>query len=419
MTRKSAVTQRTPARERARRARASRDPRFATAALATVPLLVAGALAVAAPAQAAEPAAKRTNTSKLQSATRAVASRVSAVRAAVTPAVPSSYRVRAGDTVSSVAATYGLSTASVLTLNGLGWKSLIYPGQTLKLSRAQPTAPTTDAVAARRYTIRSGDTVTALAVRFGVSIAALLRANGLGTASLIYPGQSLDVPAASASAPALAVTLAASITPTATSAPRTRTAPTSYTVATGDSVSSIAAKFGVSAASVLAANGLDASSIIYPDARLTIPTASVYVAGRGMVTLLDAEMTRNARTIVRVGRSLGVSDRGLVIALAAAMQESALANIAYGHLDSVGLFQQRPSQHWGTTSQLLDPEYAARLFFGGPTGPNSAVTPGLLDIPGWQSMTVTQAAQAVQVSAYPDAYAQWETSARYWLSQLG
>jgi len=85
----------------------------------------------------------------------------------------------------------------------------------------------------------------------------------------------------------------------------------------------------------------------------------------------------------------------------------------------VGLFQQRPSSGWGTVSELTTPAHAARLFYGGPTNPNKGITRGLLDISGWQNMTLTDAAQAVQISAYPDAYAKWEASARSWLQQLG
>ena len=91
-----------------------------------------------------------------------------------------------------------------------------------------------------------------------------------------------------------------------------------------------------------------------------------------------------------------------------------MRNLSWGDRDSVGLFQQRPSQGWGTPEQLQDPAYAARLFYVG----NEGYTRGLLDIRGWQSMTVTQAAQAVQISAYPDHYAKWETSAWAWLYEL-
>jgi hypothetical protein len=138
----------------------------------------------------------------------------------------------------------------------------------------------------------------------------------------------------------------------------------------------------------------------------------------GEVAGLDAEQVRNAGIIMTVGQAAGVSPYGLQIALATAKQESDLRNIDYGDRDSLGLFQQRPSQGWGTPSQVQDPVYAAQAFFGGPTGPNNGAPPGLLDIDGWEQMPLTVAAQAVQLSAYPDAYAQWETAAADWLSEL-
>jgi LysM repeat protein len=194
---------------------------------------------------------------------------------------------------------------------------------------------------------------------------------------------------------------------------------TIYLIRSGDTVTSIAAAFGVSIQAVLDANGVNRSSIIYAGRTLNIPGATTVPAGLGTpVTPLTTEMATNARTIIAVGSSLGVSDYGLVIALAAAMQESSLRNLNYGDLDSLGLFQQRPSTGWGTPAQVTDPVYASRLFFGGPNNPNKGYTRGLLDIPGWQSMSVTRAAQAVQISGHPNAYAKWEASARAWLSQL-
>ncbi len=105
----------------------------------------------------------------------------------------------------------------------------------------------------------------------------------------------------------------------------------------------------------------------------------------------------NARFVVATGISLHVPARGQVIALATAMQESRLRNLSGGDRDSIGLFQQRPSQGWGTPDQLHDPVYASRAFYE-----------ALLKVHGWQQMTVTQAAQRVQRSALPDAYAPWE-----------
>lgn len=124
---------------------------------------------------------------------------------------------------------------------------------------------------------------------------------------------------------------------------------------------------------------------------------------------LSDEQKANARTIIGVGKGAGVPEYGWVIALATAMQESTLVNVDYGDRDSLGLFQQRTSQGWGTEAQILDPVLASTAFYGVAT---HTANPGLVDISGWQSMSVTQAAQAVQRSAYPDAYAKWETLAR-------
>ena len=118
----------------------------------------------------------------------------------------------------------------------------------------------------------------------------------------------------------------------------------------------------------------------------------------------DRTQRENATTIVQVGVALAVPQRGLVVALAAAMQESRLRNL--GHLgakndhDSLGLFQQRPSMGWGSAAQVTDPVFAATAFYL-----------ALQSVPGWDSMAVTVAAQRVQRSAFPNAYARWETDA--------
>lgn len=112
---------------------------------------------------------------------------------------------------------------------------------------------------------------------------------------------------------------------------------------------------------------------------------------------LPAEQIPNAQTIVATGISLDVPAKGQIIAIATAIQESRLRNLSSGDRDSLGLFQQRPSQGWGTAQQISDPVYASEQFYT-----------RLLAVDGWQQMTVAQAAQAVQKSGYPDAYAQWE-----------
>jgi cell wall-associated NlpC family hydrolase len=125
-------------------------------------------------------------------------------------------------------------------------------------------------------------------------------------------------------------------------------------------------------------------------------TAPADLAGR-----YDRDQLANAATIVSVGIGRGIPARGLVIAVATALQESALRNLgtATDH-DSLGLFQQRPSQGWGSPAQLLDPVYAANAFYT-----------KLLTVPNWQWLPLTDAAQAVQRSAYPGAYAKWEPDA--------
>jgi hypothetical protein len=123
---------------------------------------------------------------------------------------------------------------------------------------------------------------------------------------------------------------------------------------------------------------------------------------------LDQTQMDNAATIVRQGRAQGLPDKALVVAVATAMQESDLYNVASPAVpaslrlphdgvsedhDSVGLFQQRASQGWGTVADLMNPAHSAMLFYN-----------ALMQVSGWQGMSVTGAAQAVQRSAYPGAY---------------
>jgi hypothetical protein len=122
---------------------------------------------------------------------------------------------------------------------------------------------------------------------------------------------------------------------------------------------------------------------------------------------LDVEQAGNAALIAAVGQRVGMSPRAVTIALATAMQESKLRNIDYGDRDSLGLFQQRPSQDWGTPEQIMDPLYSAAEFYR-----------ELAKVPGFETMAVTEAAQAVQRSAYPEAYAQHEGAARSFASAL-
>jgi hypothetical protein len=115
---------------------------------------------------------------------------------------------------------------------------------------------------------------------------------------------------------------------------------------------------------------------------------------------LTPEQAGNAETIAAVGLARGLPDRAVTIALATALQESKLRNLDHGDADSVGLFQQRPSQGWGKAADLQRPTYAAARFYE-----------VLVTVRGWRTRPLTVVAQAVQRSAYPDAYAQWESTA--------
>lgn len=122
--------------------------------------------------------------------------------------------------------------------------------------------------------------------------------------------------------------------------------------------------------------------------------------GDGASYEFGAEQAQNAATVAAVGTSRGMPERAVAIALATALQESGLRNISHGDRDSLGLFQQRPSQGWGNEKQIMDPAYSAARFYA-----------HLKDVPGYSRLPLTVAAQRVQRSGYPQAYAKHEPDA--------
>ena len=130
----------------------------------------------------------------------------------------------------------------------------------------------------------------------------------------------------------------------------------------------------------------------------TLPPGTCTVPGSSVT--LTSEQAASAMTIADVGRARGLPDRAVVIALATAQQESRLRNLDHGDRDSLGLFQQRPSQGWGTEAQIQDPVYSAGIFYD-----------RLVQVPGWDTGRLTEVAQTVQRSGFPEAYQQWEPMA--------
>jgi len=385
----------------------------------------------------------------------------------VAPAIPDTYTVKSGETLSTVAEKFQIPTPLLLSLNGLSWNSILHEGQVLRLtmapSKQRGMAP--PRVSATGYQVETGDTLVGIAQRLGVSERALAVANNIEPGSDLRPGTRLRLPGtAEEMAPRTVAAQSPASTPRVVlaSAPET-TAPSSVdTPENTDSgvderqhentVDSEPQKthphplaVDVSAAPELrpekkaaptpppAASPAPVQEAPTPkteskddddeekssdSSQESAKESSVGQPISGAVTPLNDVRRSNASVIVQVGKDLGVSDYGIVIALATAMQESSLRNIDWGDRDSVGLFQQRPSSGWGSVEQIMDPVFASKAFYGGPSNPNAGKTRGLLDYSGWQSLELTVAAQRVQRSGHPDAYAKWEASAWAWLDEL-
>jgi peptidoglycan DL-endopeptidase CwlO len=152
------------------------------------------------------------------------------------------------------------------------------------------------------------------------------------------------------------------------------------------------------------------------------PAIAAKQGGGASIGGLNSGQITNARAIIAAGKAKNVPTQGVIVALAAAGQESVYRNLANpgvpeslslphqgsgSNADSLGLFQQRPSQGWGTPAQLMTPAYAASAFLA-----------HLLKVAGWQDMPVTVAAQSVQRSGFPSAYAKWATLAGQLVAKL-
>jgi len=142
--------------------------------------------------------------------------------------------------------------------------------------------------------------------------------------------------------------------------------------------------------------------------RTPLPLADRCVATvDGSTATVDPDQAYYAALISAVSLKRDLPPRAASIALATAFQESGLRNLDYGHADSIGLFQQRPSKGWGTIDQIMDPWYSTARFYE-----------ALVRVPDWKTGDINDVAQAVQRSAYPDAYRQHVPRARTLASSL-
>lgn len=374
------------------------------ATTAALPAVVLSSLAVAQPA-AAQPQQPRKIPATLAAAIEAqaaagttpvipassVSTSLPAILRPLAPSAPAEYTIARGDTISAIAARFGLKTADVLKLNNLQANTIIYPGQKIRLtggSAPSPApvpapAPAPPSSGGSTYVVRSGDTLSAIASRHGVSLKDVLAWNGLGMHSIIYPGQKIKVGGGAAPAPAPA--------PSApTPAPAPAPAPSapasgSYTIKAGDTLGAIAARHGVSLSALLSANKLSATTIIYPGQKLAIPGASLQPAGsvtplvpssflgftypkavvdsanrnKALLNAAPVPSREQMKSIVAdTARKMGVDP---ALALAFAYQESGFNQRAVSPANAIGTMQVIPSSgEWasdlvGRKLNLLDP----------------------------------------------------------------
>jgi LysM repeat protein len=302
------------------------------------------------------------------------------VATAVPAAADEDHVVAAGETVSHLALRYGTSTAAIVQANALDRRASIRIGQRLTIPTGSgPTttaapAPAPTPAPAATYKVASGDTVSRLATRFGTTVAAVVQANGLDARAFIRVGQVLTIPTGTAATPA-----ASPAAPAAAAAPAA-----TYTVASGDTVSALATRFGTTVAAIVQANGLDQRARIRIGQQLAIPGAPAgTVAGPALVGSTFAGRTYPAATVAsanqnkatllavgvpskadmqalvaRVAREMGVDP---ALAQAVAFQESGFTHTSVSPANAIGTMQVIPSSgQWaselvGRELNLLDP----------------------------------------------------------------
>jgi LysM repeat protein len=370
------------------------------ATTAALPAVVLSSLAVAQPATAAPAPQQRKIPATLAAAMKAQATQQAAVIPAqavastlpsalrpMAPSTPDTYKIVRGDTISAIAHRFNLDTNNLLRLNNLTATTIIYPGQTIKLTGTAPKpaqsapAPAAPAPAsgATTYTVVPGDTLSAIAAKHGVPLSSIFTWNNLSASSIIYPGQKIKVSGSAAapspSAPAPAAPAAPALANTG-----------SYTIKAGDTLSAIASRLGVSLSALMSANNVTATTIIYPGQKLTVPgSGNLQPAGetkplvpstflgytyppavvssanenKALLNASPVPSRAEMKTIVAdTARRMGVSPS---LALAFAEQESGFDQRAVSPANAIGTMQVIPSSgQWasdlvGRKLNLLDP----------------------------------------------------------------
>jgi LysM repeat protein len=288
-----------------------------------------------------------------------------------------SYTVRSGDTVSHIAAKYGTTVSAVRSANGLNGSAFIREGQSLTIPTSGGAAAAAPAATGGSHTVASGETVSAIAKRYGTTVAAIVSANGLDSRAFIRVGQTLTVPGAGATA-------------TAAPAATTTAGGGSHTVASGETVSAIAKRYGTTVAAITAANGLDSRAFIRVGQTLTVPGAGATATaapassgtqlvgntflGRTYAPSVVASANANKASLIAMGvpskadmqarvastaRAMGVDP---ALAQAIAFQESGFNHTSVSPANAIGTMQVIPtsgewaSQLVGRDLNLLDPD---------------------------------------------------------------
>lgn len=296
------------------------------------------------------------NTRRLSAAVTAAASATVLATLLAAPAnAADTYQVKAGDTLSAISGSTGVPLSTLFSANGLGWNTIIYPGQTISLGAAAPAAPAPAAPTSSSgstYTVKAGDTLSAIAGRTGVSLHDLFSLNNLSWNSIIYPGQAIKTSSNQAPAPAApapAPQPAAPAAPAPAPAPAAAPAPQTYTVKSGDSLWAISSKTGVSLGTLYSLNNLSASSIIYPGQviKLSGAAAPSAPAPAPAAPAPAAPSTSGTESVAQIksmitatAQSMGVDP---ALALAFGEQESSFRQNVTSSAGAIGVMQVIPS----------------------------------------------------------------------------